>query len=121
VVQLKLKYSDFQLATRRTTLDPPTDDGQLVYRFALELLQRSPLERAVRLTGVSTSGFGAPEDQLALFPEQPTRDSRLNAALDQIAAKFGNAAVTTADLADEDEDPDRRLVGASQTDSRRPR
>jgi DNA polymerase-4 len=121
VVQLKVKYSDFQLATRRTTLDLPTDDGQLVYRCALELLQRSPLERAVRLTGVSTSGFGALDDQLALFPAQPTRDSRLNTALDQIAAKFGNAAVTTADLADEDEDPDRRLVGASQMDSRRPR
>ena len=121
VVQLKLKYSDFQLATRRITLDPPTDDGQLVYRCALDLLQRSPLERAVRLTGVSTSGFGAPEDQLALFPEQPTKDSRLNAALDQIAARFGNAAVTTADLAGEDEDPDRRLVGASQANAGRSR
>jgi DNA polymerase-4 len=121
VVQLKLKYSDFQLATRRTTLDPPTDDGQLIYRCALDLLQRSPLERAVRLTGVASHDFGAPDDQLALFPEQPTRDDRLNAALDRIAAKFGNAAVTTADLAGEEEDEDRRLVGASQMDSRRPR
>jgi DNA polymerase-4 len=119
VLQLKLKYSDFQLATRRMTLEQPTDDGQTLYRHALELLERAPLERAVRLTGVSGQGFSVPDEQLPLFAEAPRRQDKLNVALDRIAEKFGATAVKTADLADEHDDEDRRLIGASQLDARR--
>lgn len=110
VVQLKVKFCDFRLVTRRTTLEEPTDDGQAIYRAALELLERLAPARPVRLTGVAgqevTAGAGR---QIGLFAAGPRPADRLNAALDRIADRFGSAAVTTADLAEADvsEDPDR--------------
>ncbi|MBM4777646.1 MAG: DNA polymerase IV, partial [Archangiaceae bacterium] len=38
VVQLTVKYDDFQSITRRKTLETPTDDGQVLYREARALL-----------------------------------------------------------------------------------
>jgi DNA polymerase-4 len=104
VVQLKLKLADFTLLTRRTTLAEPTDDGQTLYRAAMELLARYDLRKRVRLTGVSAQELEAPGPQLALLADTPTRSARLNAALDRIAAKFGNAAVLPADVAAAGED-----------------
>ncbi len=104
VVQLKLKLADFSLVTRRTTLAEPTDDGQTIYRTAMELLAREAPTKAVRLTGVSAQELGAEAAQLALFRPAPTRADRLNAALDKIAGKFGTAAITTADLVSEGDD-----------------
>ncbi len=123
VVQVKLKDSAFQLATRRCTLEAPTDDGQVLYRTALGLLSRADLSKRYRLTGVSAQDLKAPEPQLALFTPPPARADKLNAALDKIAAKFGSAAVVTADLAgeervaDEDEEA-RRMIGAAKFDRR---
>jgi len=112
VVQLKLKFSDFRVMTRRTTLHSPTDDGQAVYRAALELLQRAHSGRPVRLTGVSVESFDAlAAQQLGLFSAQP-RSTKLNATLDRIADRFGSKAVTTADLA-----PSRaEATGTSRSD-----
>ncbi len=125
VVQLKVKYSDFELVTRRTTLDAPTDDGQTLYRAAVELFERVDLSRPVRLTGISAQELGGDERQLGLFdavPEAnaPRRSDKLNAALDAITARFGVRAVTTADLVgkevraleDDEEDEARRKAGA---------
>jgi len=106
VVQLKLKLADFTLLTRRTTLPEPTDDGQTIYRAAALLLARTPLARRVRLTGVSAQELLAADAQLGLFVPAPTRATRLNAALDRIADRFGGAAVTTADLTELDADTD---------------
>jgi DNA polymerase-4 len=117
-VQLKLKLSDFTLLTRSTTLDRPTDDGQALYRIVRELLGRTPLERPVRLTGVSAHDLVGPEEpQLALFAPPKPRATPLNAALDAIQKKFGSTAVTTADLAGSDlaaDDEIRRKMGASR-------
>ncbi len=119
VVVLKLKLADFTLLTRRRTLAEPTDDGQLLYRAALELLAGESLAAKVRLTGVSAQELtpkGA--GQLGLFGGKP-RAARVNAALDAIAECFGSGAVTTADLADRPEREDdeaRRLVGAARFD-----
>ena len=98
VVQLKLKFSDFTLITRRVTLPSPTDDGQALYRAALELLQRAHEDKPVRLTGVSVQSLDDDEPQLGLFPTAPPRSSKLNAALDKIAERFGTKAITTADI-----------------------
>jgi DNA polymerase-4 len=98
VVQLKVKFSDFTLITRRVTLPHATDDGQSIYRAALELLRRAHEERPVRLTGVSVQSLDEDEPQLGLFPTAPPRSSKLNAALDRIAERFGTKAITTADI-----------------------
>jgi DNA polymerase IV len=98
VVQLKLKRADFTLITRRTTLPEPTNDGQALYRAALDLLARVELARPVRLTGVSAHELLEPGAQLTLFSEGLSRTDRLNAALDRIADKFGGDAVVPADI-----------------------
>src|SRR5512139_733382 len=92
VVTLKVKYADFTLVTRRTTLGRPTDDDRAVFEAARALLERVDLDRAVRLTGISVSGFAAEEErgQLDLFgggaqapvPKEEGRRKALNAALD---------------------------------------
>ncbi len=105
VVTVKIKYADFTLVTRRHTLAAPTDDGRAIFEAAREQLARVNLDRPVRLTGVSVSGFGGVEEprQLGLFAApEPPRDSkrdRLNAALDAIADRHGERAVMPADLA----------------------
>jgi DNA polymerase-4 len=99
VVQLKIKLADFTLVTRRTTLPEPSDDGQTLYRTALELLARYDLRQRVRLTGVSAQELVEPGAQLDLIADAPTRTDRLNAALDRIAEKFGGGAVLPADVA----------------------
>ena len=119
-VQLKVKLSDFTLLTRRRTLETPTDDGQRLYREAAELLARLALQKAVRLTGVSAQEVVGAHSQLGLFVEPEARSNRLNAALDAIAARYGQGAVTPADVADletENEDDEaRRRVGAARFD-----
>jgi DNA polymerase-4 len=108
VVTLKVKYGDFTLVTRRATLEDATDDDRAIYETARAQLERVDLARPVRLTGISVSGLAGAEDraQLALFaaPVAPRPDAArrraLNAALDSIAERFGEAAVTRADEAD---------------------
>src|SRR6516164_5305846 len=121
VVQLKLKLDDFTLQTRRCTLERPTDDGQELYRHVLALLERAPLQRPVRLTGVSAQELDVVgEAQLGLFAETPRRSEALNRALDAIADRFGRGAVAPADvLSLEEGEPDdeiRAQAGASRLD-----
>ncbi|MEW6433893.1 MAG: DNA polymerase IV [Myxococcota bacterium] len=107
-VQLSVKYEDFTLVTRRRTLETPTDDGQLLYREALALLPKVDLSRRIRLTGVAGQELVGENEQLGLFEEKSeSRSDKLNAALDQIASKFGPTAVVTADLLGEDGDGPR--------------
>jgi DNA polymerase-4 len=111
VVTLKVKYADFTLVTRRTTLALPTDDDRTLFLAARGQLDRVDLDRPVRLTGISVSGLveagavASPEGQLGLFAVAPPEDSEarrrraLNAAVDTLRDRFGDAAVGPADLA----------------------
>jgi len=110
VVTLKVKFADFTLVTRRTTLERPTDDDRAIYGAARALLARVDLARAIRLTGISVSGFAGERErgQLDLFggaaPDAAAageEDKRraLNAAVDRLADRFGEGAVLPADLA----------------------
>jgi len=110
VVTLKVKFADFTLVTRRTTLERPTDDDRAIYGAARALLARVDLARAIRLTGISVSGFAGKRErgQLDLFggaaPDAAAageEDKRraLNAAVDRLADRFGEGAVLPADLA----------------------
>jgi DNA polymerase-4 len=116
VVTVKVKYADFTLVTRRVTLDRPTDDDRAILSAARGLLARVDVDRPIRLTGISVSGFAGEADrgQLDLFggvpaaraePPEDGRRKALNAALDRLADRFGDGAVLPADLA---EGPPRR-------------
>ena len=99
-VAVKIKYADFTLRTRRATLPEPAQDTDTIYRTALALLARVPLEaRRVRLTGVSVSGLqeGRPP---ALFVDVSTEKRRkVEEVAAQIADRYGDErAVTRASL-----------------------
>ncbi|MBS1110538.1 MAG: DNA-directed polymerase [Anaeromyxobacteraceae bacterium] len=111
VVTLKVKFADFEQLTRRSTLSRPTDDAGEIYRSIREDLARAGLDRPVRLTGVTVSGFdgaGAAPAQMGLFGGSPGEDfaggngkrDALNAALDVLAHRFGEGAVKPATLAE---------------------
>ena len=51
-IGLKLRYDDFTIATRATTLATPTQDAATIRRVAGECARRAPLERRIRLLGV---------------------------------------------------------------------
>lgn len=104
---LKVKFADFEVATRSHKLERPTDDEQVLYAAVRDLLARVPLTRAVRLTGVAgmdlVSGDGV--GQLGLFgaPAKDEKRSRLHRSLDAIADKFGEDAITLGTLVHKDE------------------
>jgi DNA polymerase IV len=104
VVQLKIKYADFRLVTRRRTLNDATSDGNAIGRTAAELLAaleihgRSGKRCRVRLCGVAAAGLeqrDAPR-QLGLDEPVRARGERLGDTLDRIADRFGDRAVHRA-------------------------
>lgn len=104
-VTLKVKYADFELVTRRCTLEAATDDGAALFAAARRQLERVDLARPVRLVGVSVSGFEPRAEQLGLFDARPAADARraaVNSAVDAVNRRFGRDAVRRATLADED-------------------
>jgi len=98
---ITLKYrpstrtSEFKLVTRSETLAAPTDDGAVISRVAMKLWEREPPGMPLRLVGVQVAGLNKDRPvQIGLFdaPEDERRNA-LNAALDDIVAKFGPGAV----------------------------
>jgi DNA polymerase-4 len=88
--------------SRRVTLPEATDDGATISRSALDLLARSGLDAPVRLLGVGVANIvRETPGQLSLFEprERNARRARLNEALDEISARFGNEAVTRGERA----------------------
>jgi DNA polymerase-4 len=104
VVEIKLKDEAFQVVHRRTTLPVPTDDGQIIFRAALELLDRARPPRPLRLTGVSLSDFSEPV-QAGLFSAPIERRGALNRTLDRISERFGEGSVRPAELSGHPERP----------------
>src|SRR5581483_1882839 len=102
VVEIKLKDESFRVVHRRTTLPVATDDGQVIYQAALELLAKAAPPKPLRLTGVSLSDFSEPW-QPELFSPAGQRRSRLNQTLDRISEKFGEGTVKPAVLSDRPE------------------
>jgi DNA polymerase-4 len=110
-VVLKLKLArrrapgprGYPLLTRRETLVHETDDGEQIARVARALLARTELPEAVRLLGVGVTNLASTRArQLGLFPpaQCEERRTRLNRAVDALAARFGPGTVTRAGVKD---------------------
>jgi DNA polymerase-4 len=57
-VQIKLRWTDFTTMTRQVTLREPTDQAEVIFEQALQLLRtHRPPNRYVRLLGVGVSGL----------------------------------------------------------------
>ncbi len=77
-IGIKLRYDDFQIATRDQTIDHFTADGKTIRRVAGQCLKRVDLTRKLRLLGVRVGKLakaGAPEtlatDSTALRAAEP--------------------------------------------------
>ena len=92
----------YPLLTRQKTLSEPTDDGARIREVALALWDAEELGEAVRLIGVSLSGFDNTQQQLELTFEPPRqRRDPVGPVLDQIQERFGKGAIRRA-VADPD-------------------
>ncbi|MEJ7730121.1 MAG: DNA polymerase IV [Polyangiaceae bacterium] len=99
IVVLKVKYSDFTLVTRRTTLPEPVADTDSIYRAACALLDRVE-RRPVRLTGVSVSGLGAGGP--VLFPDvRAERGRKIEGVMARLTERYGARTLTRAALLDD--------------------
>ncbi len=100
-VVVKLKYADFTLLTRRTTLDEAASDTTTLHEASLELLDRFPLDGArVRLTGVAaldlTEGTAR---QPTLFRDRDAEKRRhVESLILSAKDRFGGRAITFATL-----------------------
>jgi DNA polymerase-4 len=97
-VTLKLKYSDFTLVTRSTTLEEPSDCSNTLYERSLRLLEELDRSRRVRLVGVGVSKLVADREagkQLNLFhsPIKEKSWGSVEKAVDTIKERFGDGAI----------------------------
>ena len=99
-VTLKIKFHDFSLITRSTTLPAPTDITTEIFEAARELLNREKLTRPVRLIGTGVSNFRHVQACLPLASDaQRKRSQKLDQAMDRIRDKFGNRSIVRAEAA----------------------
>lgn len=95
VVTLKLKTVDFRLHSRQRRLNSPTQLADRIYRTAEDLLGGEADGRRFRLIGVGVSdlvgeAFADPPD---LAEPALDRRRRVEAAIDAVRAKLGDAAI----------------------------
>jgi DNA polymerase-4 len=76
-IGVKLRYDNFQRATRDQTIDGYTNDAGLIRRTAGLCLKRAPLERRLRLLGVKVTGL-VRSDSVPLAPVQPALPAELS-------------------------------------------
>ncbi|MGH7934784.1 MAG: DNA polymerase IV [Candidatus Binataceae bacterium] len=102
VLKLKLAHplggGRYPVITRSSSLDDLTDDGARITKVAIALLSRAERGDKIRLAGVQVHNLErADPTQLGLFDcsaSDASRHSRLNRALDAVAERFGDDAIT---------------------------
>lgn len=97
LARLKLRWADFQTLTRQAPLAPACCDDFSLRAAALELFDRIPLTRRVRLIGFGVSKFNAGRrDELPLFDLKDAaveRKARLSRVVDDVRNRFGDQSI----------------------------
>jgi DNA polymerase IV len=103
----------YPILTRSFSLERSTNDGPEISAVAIRLLSRIREKEKIRLAGVQVHQLERANDsQLGLFESAPANDrkrDRLNRALDSVAKKFGDDAVTRGLARAEHAAPSRRI------------
>ena len=79
-IGVKLRYADFQIATRDHTLDHYTAQAQEIRQAAGQSLKRAPLQKRLRLLGVRVGSL-LPAEQAKLLPTDKENPDDRNALL----------------------------------------
>jgi len=118
-ITLKLKLARplgqgrYPVLSRSLTIDHPTDDGALITRIAILLLDRIPAGDKIRLAGVHVHKLERNDPaQLGFFEPrsaEASKRSRLNRALDAVTTRFGESALTRGLAHAERQAPSRRI------------
>ena len=104
-VHITLKYSDFRVVTRQSTISA-TCSTKEIYHAGCNLLEENWNRfHSVRLIGISLSGFyeDCSSDQLSLFDQMgdnaiSEKNKRIDRAMDKIRNKHGSGTITLAAL-----------------------
>ncbi|MBU0512727.1 MAG: DNA polymerase IV [Chloroflexi bacterium] len=93
-VKIKLRWPDFKTLTRQTTLDQPTDDGEVIGKTALKLFEDNwKRGHAVRLLGVGVSGLDTPPKQIGLWDRDWVKEEQVQHTLVELRKRFGDDAL----------------------------
>src|SRR5438874_4993286 len=90
-VTLKLRYSNFSTHTKQHSLDKLIQSGEEIAAVARQLFSQFPLDRKIRLLGVSAGDLhrdGGDPQQLTLFAASNQKE-KLGHTIDEIKEKFG--------------------------------
>ena len=99
VVQIKLRYSNFETLTRQTALPQPTNLDDEIYAAAEKLFEANIIPmRAVRLIGIGVSRLTPPYRQLSLWDDDQTEKEKLANAIDQLKEKYGQDVIKRASM-----------------------
>ncbi len=106
-VQITLKYTNFDVITRQTTVLPTNLTKEIILAGVQLLKVNWNPHRPVRLIGISLSGFDVDcsIDQISMF-DLPTvnslsdKEERLEKAMDEIRKKYGVSKIKRAVLID---------------------
>ncbi len=105
-VVLRFRFDDFSRATRSHTLPFATAETQLILSTARALLAfAGPMisHRGLTLIGVAVANLDNETPMQLMLPFERARDSALDAAVDEVRARFGTAAITRAVLLGRDQ------------------
>jgi DNA polymerase-4 len=111
VVRIKVKYADFVLRSRQTSLPTPVFDTDALYAAARELLGELPARReGVRLVGVTAAELSKGPAQGSLFHDHAReKRERVQQVTVAVQERFGVAGLTRASLlGGESESPPQR-------------
>ncbi|MCB9404319.1 MAG: DNA polymerase IV [Microthrixaceae bacterium] len=109
-IGIKVRYGDFHTVSRSSSLTEATDATHEITRVARSLLDGIDIGPGVRLLGVSVSQLGTGATRQLSFDELlaepsggaggagPARQSQMEAAVDEVRARFGSRAVGPASL-----------------------
>ncbi|MCF7804491.1 MAG: DNA polymerase IV [Candidatus Marinimicrobia bacterium] len=100
-INLKYRYPDFETHTRANTMNTETDQDEVIFSAAEQLLDDSAdIQRGIRLIGVGVSQLtDQGEAQLGLFEESASETeeaSKRTKAVDELRKKFGFDSVVSA-------------------------